>query len=69
MGCSIPQASLLECMQVEGQLVQGAQVQNGNCILEGHQNLDLMNLNGSCRQEEHQALDPRTLLFSISSTG
>ena len=56
-------------MQMEGQLVQGVQVQNGNYILEGHQNLDLMNLNGSCRQEEHQALDPGTLLFSISSTG
>ena len=69
MGCSIPQASLLGCMHLEGQLVQGAQVQNGNCILEGHQNLDLMNSNGSCRQEEHQALDPGTLLFSISSTG
>ena len=68
MGCSIPQASLLGCMHLEGQLVQGAQVQNGNCILEGHQNLDLMNSNGSCRQE-HQALDPGTLLFSISSTG
>ena len=39
------------------------QVQNGNCILEGHQNLDLMNLNGSYRQEEHQALDPGALFY------